>query len=156
VTGGAGYIGSHIVLEPLSAGRRPVVLDNLTTGSLSLVPKTVPFFKADVADHMVVRDVLRRFAIKDVIHCAASLNDEESMRDPIKYWKNKREPAHAGLYRIIPDTLNWEKKLHTKQTRSTAVERVDSARTEDWRAIRGGLLSRSRRPDGKQISEARS
>jgi UDP-glucose 4-epimerase len=88
VTGGAGYIGSHIVLELLSAGRQPIVVDNLSTGSRSLVPKNVPFFKADVADQRAVRDILRRFAVKDVVHCAASLNVEESMSAPIMYWKN--------------------------------------------------------------------
>jgi UDP-glucose 4-epimerase len=88
VTGGAGYIGSHVVLELLASGRRPVVLDDLSTGSVSLIPKGIPFVKADIADCDTVIDTLRRFAVQDVIHCAASLSVAESMRDPIKYWKN--------------------------------------------------------------------
>ena len=88
VTGGAGYIGSHVVLELLEAGYRPVVLDNLCTGSRDLVPDGVPFVLADVADSEAVQNVLRDHGVKDVVHCAASLDVQESMANPLKYWKN--------------------------------------------------------------------
>ncbi|MGH6993273.1 MAG: NAD-dependent epimerase/dehydratase family protein, partial [Caulobacteraceae bacterium] len=50
VTGGAGYIGSHVVLALVEAGFEPVVLDDLSTGRREAVPAGVPFFVGDVAD----------------------------------------------------------------------------------------------------------
>ena len=88
VAGGAGYIGSHIVYDLLAAGYAPVVLDNLSTGNRAQVPETVPFVEADIADRAAVRATMKAHAITDVVHCAASLLVQESMRDPLKYWWN--------------------------------------------------------------------
>jgi UDP-glucose 4-epimerase len=88
VTGGAGYIGSHIVLDLLAHGHAPVVLDNLSTGERRLVPDGVPLVVADAADIDRCRRTIAEHGIADVIHCAGSLNVEESVTDPIKYWRN--------------------------------------------------------------------
>jgi UDP-glucose 4-epimerase len=86
VTGGAGYIGSHIVLDLIAAGHSPVVLDDLRSGTLAVVPQGVPFVKADIADQATVAETIRRYGVTDLIHCAAYLSVEESVRDPLSYW----------------------------------------------------------------------
>ncbi len=88
ITGGAGYIGSHVLMELSGAGHEVVVIDDLSTGHRSFVPDSVPFIEADVADRQTVLDVLRTYNVTDVVHCAASLRVEESMSDPGKYWRN--------------------------------------------------------------------
>jgi UDP-glucose 4-epimerase len=88
VTGGAGYIGSHAVLELIAAAYRPVVLDDLSTGVRSAVPDGVPFYEGAVADGVLVADILKRHEIGAVMHFAASAVVPESVADPIMYYKN--------------------------------------------------------------------
>jgi UDP-glucose 4-epimerase len=70
VTGGAGYIGSHVVRELQKAGISAVVLDNLSTGVRGFVPTGVPCVEADLLDTAAVRDVLGKHAVTGVIHIA--------------------------------------------------------------------------------------
>ena len=58
VTGGAGYIGSHMALELLDAGERTVVLDNLSTGLARAVPKEAELIEGDVGDQGLVRSII--------------------------------------------------------------------------------------------------
>lgn len=88
VTGGAGYIGAHAVRELLSAGHRPVVLDNLSTGLREHVPDGVPFVEGDVADEALLGEVFSTFSIDAVMHFAASIEVEESVREPVRYLEN--------------------------------------------------------------------
>jgi len=88
VTGGAGYIGSHAVLALLAAGRAPVVLDDLSTGSTRLVPPGVPFVQGNVADAGLVTQTLERYRIGTVMHFAGSVMVAESVADPLKYYRN--------------------------------------------------------------------
>jgi UDP-glucose 4-epimerase len=70
VTGGAGYIGSHVVRELQRAGISVVVLDNLCTGVRGFVPDDVPFFEADLLDTNAVRQALSTHSVTGVIHIA--------------------------------------------------------------------------------------
>jgi UDP-glucose 4-epimerase len=70
VTGGAGYIGSHVVRELQNAGISVVVLDNLSTGVRDFVPADVPFVEADLLDTAKVRGVLAEHSVTGVIHIA--------------------------------------------------------------------------------------
>jgi UDP-glucose 4-epimerase len=88
VTGGAGYIGSHVVLALLDAGLSVVVLDNLSTGCREAVPEGVPLVLADTGDAAAVRAALRRHRIGAVVHMAGSLIAPESVVDPARYWRN--------------------------------------------------------------------
>lgn len=88
VTGGAGYIGSHVVLELLSQGYTPVVLDNLSTGSRSNVPSGVPFLRADVADRGAVMGLLEEYEIRSAMHFAGSIVVSDSIANPIDYYRN--------------------------------------------------------------------
>ena len=87
VTGGAGYIGSHVVRDLGERGYRPVVLDNLSSGH----PEAVLYgelIQGDVADSERVGSILRKFAIRSVMHFAAFIQVGESVRQPLKYYEN--------------------------------------------------------------------
>jgi UDP-glucose 4-epimerase len=88
VTGGAGYIGSHMVHELNDAGEPVVVLDNLSTGFRFLVPATVPFVVGSTGDRELVARSLRQYDVKAIIHFAASIVVPESVRDPLGYYSN--------------------------------------------------------------------
>lgn len=88
VTGGAGYIGSHTVLALRQAGRRVVVLDDLSTGSRAVVPPDVPFVEGDAGDGALVARLIETFGIDSVIHFAGSILVEQSVSEPLRYYGN--------------------------------------------------------------------
>ena len=87
VTGGAGYIGSHTVLQLRARGEQVVVLDNLSTGFRQAVIDA-PLVVADVGDREQVLAVIRRHGVDTVMHFAAHTIVPESVRDPLKYYGN--------------------------------------------------------------------
>ena len=99
VTGGAGYIGSHVVLALAEAGIGVAVLDDLSTGQRDLVPPGVPFVAGDAGDSALVAALLRQHAIGAVIHLAASIFVAESVADPLKYYRN-----NAGVTQRLIET----------------------------------------------------
>jgi UDP-glucose 4-epimerase len=86
VTGGAGYIGSHMVLELLDAGERVVVLDDLSTGFRDAVPAQAVFIAGDVADQALVERIIREHAITEIAHFAAKIVVPDSVADPLGYY----------------------------------------------------------------------
>ena len=72
VTGGCGYIGSHMVHELADAGEQVIVLDNLSTGFRKALPKGVPLYVGDVGDTHLVSALIGTHGIKSIIHFAAS------------------------------------------------------------------------------------
>jgi len=95
VTGGAGYIGSHMVLELVEAGERTVVLDNLSTGFAWAIPKDVPLIVGDAGDQVLVARLIREYGIDAIIHFAASVVVPDSMRDPLAYYRNNTVNSRA-------------------------------------------------------------
>ena len=87
LTGGAGYIGSHVARAMIEAGDRVVVLDDLSSGHVERVPDDAGFVRADVLDEDVVRRVLREHRVTGVIHLAARKAVEESCHDPLLYYR---------------------------------------------------------------------
>jgi len=87
VTGGAGYIGSHVVKELLRQGYHPVVYDNLPAGHLEAVTNA-PFICGDLADPGKLRETFRSYPIQSVMHFSADSLVGESVKDPLKYFKN--------------------------------------------------------------------
>jgi UDP-glucose 4-epimerase len=87
VTGGAGYIGSHTVLQLRACGRKVVVLDNLYTGFRQAVLDT-PLVEGSVGDRDLVLRVLRENNVETVMHFAAHTIVPESVSDPLKYYGN--------------------------------------------------------------------
>lgn len=88
VTGGAGYIGSHMVLELTDAGEDVVVLDNLTTGFAWAIAPAAKLIVGDVGDEAVLAKVLKDHAIEAIIHFAGSIVVPESVADPLGYYHN--------------------------------------------------------------------
>ena len=88
VIGGAGYLGSHMVRALQNAQYQPVVFDNLSTGHRALVPEGVPFVKGDLQNPEDVRKVFKEFRLSAAMHFAASSIVPESVREPLKYYRN--------------------------------------------------------------------
>jgi len=88
VTGGAGYIGSHMVHELVDAGEPVVVLDNLSTGFRFLFPASVPFVAGSTGDRELVAKTIRKYSVTAIIHFAASIVVPESVSDPLGYYRN--------------------------------------------------------------------
>ncbi len=97
VTGGAGYIGSHMVLELLDAGEKLVVLDNLSTGRRSAVPPGVELIVGDFGDRALVTDLLASRNVDAIIHFAAKIVVPESVADPLGYYLNNTAAARSLL-----------------------------------------------------------
>ncbi len=87
VTGGAGYIGSHVVLQLRARGERVVVLDDLSRGFRQAVLDT-PLIVGQVGDRETVLQVLREHGVDTVMHFAAYTIVPESVREPLKYYGN--------------------------------------------------------------------
>jgi UDP-glucose 4-epimerase len=88
VTGGAGYIGSHMVHELVDAGESVTVLDNLSTGFRYLIPATVQFVSGSTGDRALVDEIVARQNVTAIIHFAASIVVPESVSDPLGYYSN--------------------------------------------------------------------
>ena len=88
VTGGAGYIGSHMVHNLVDAGERVVVLDNLSTGFRFLIPSAVPFIAGSTGDRALVTKTIQQHGVTAIIHFAASIVVPESVADPLAYYRN--------------------------------------------------------------------
>lgn len=88
ITGGAGYIGSHVVLACQDAGYQVVVLDDFSTGVRTALPEFVPVVEADIADIDTINYVIKEYNIASVIHLAASTSVPLSVTNPIDYYTN--------------------------------------------------------------------
>lgn len=116
VTGGAGYIGSHTVLELLNSGNDVVVIDNLCNSSReslrrveALTGRSVTFYEADVCDSSALQTIFAQHAIDAVIHFAGLKAVGESTQIPLKYYQNNiaatlvlcEEMERAGVFRLV-------------------------------------------------------
>jgi UDP-glucose 4-epimerase len=88
VTGGAGYIGSVVAAELLSAGHEVVVYDNLSRGYRAAVPAEAQFVQGDIADRDLLSDTIKRHAIEAVLHFAGFIEAGESMVYPERFFRN--------------------------------------------------------------------
>jgi len=114
VTGGAGYIGSHLVRVLHGAGHRVVVVDDLSSGHRDAVPEGVPFVHADVRDRGAVRGALREHRAEAIVHFASRIQVGESVRDPRLYY---RDNLAAGI-ELLESAL--DEKVGTFVLSSTA------------------------------------
>ena len=103
ITGGAGYIGSHAGLALLDAGRRIVVVDDLSTGRRTAVPDGVPFHQGRAGDVDLIREVIARHGCTEVMHFAGSIIVPESVGRPLDYYENN-VVSSARLLRACQET----------------------------------------------------
>jgi len=88
VTGGAGYIGGHMVLALLDAGEKVVVLDDLSTGFRSAVQHPAKLIVGDFGDVALLDNILSEHKIDAIAHFAAKIVVPESVADPLRYYLN--------------------------------------------------------------------
>ncbi len=105
VTGGAGYIGSHVVKELLRQGHRPIVLDNLQTGHRKAVRDAL-FIEGDLADPTGLREIFHSYPIDAVMHFAAHCLVGESVEKPIKYFNNNVRNSMQLLELLYENDVN--------------------------------------------------
>lgn len=109
VTGGAGYIGAHMLLALDDAGERAVALDDLSTGARWMAPASAPFVEADAGDHAALMKIFKEHQVEEVIHFAGSILVPESIRRPLDYYANNtgttlsliKACVEAGVKRFI-------------------------------------------------------
>ena len=109
VTGGAGYIGSHMVLDLLARGETVLVVDNLSTGSRALVAEDAIFVEANAGDSDRVSELIKEHGVDAIIHFAGSIVVPESVERPLAYYANNTVVArslieaavHSGVKNFI-------------------------------------------------------
>jgi UDP-glucose 4-epimerase len=101
VTGGAGYIGSHMVLELLDAGEPTVVLDDLSTGWRWAVPTDAKLIVGDIGDEHLLRAIFAQYDVETIIHFAGSVVVPESIADPLRYYHNNTSKSRVLIATAI-------------------------------------------------------
>jgi UDP-glucose 4-epimerase len=109
VTGGAGYIGSHVVRQLTEAGFEVIVFDNLSTGFADALVYGEKLVVGDLADSEQLIEVISRYGIKTILHFAAAIIAPESVANPLKYYNNNTRNtlnllqacANLGVERFI-------------------------------------------------------
>ncbi|MER7750567.1 UDP-glucose 4-epimerase GalE [Kitasatospora sp. NPDC097643] len=97
ITGGAGFIGGHVVRQLLDAGERVVVLDDLSTGDAARLPVEVPLVKGSTLDRDVLDEAIREHAVEGILHFAAKKQVGESVEQPFFYYRENM----AGLQTVL-------------------------------------------------------
>ena len=105
VTGGAGYIGSHVVNLLIDKGYRVTVIDNLVTGTFNLINKNADFYNTDIADETKVNDILQNKEFDIVMHFAGLIRVDESVKEPEKYNEYNYVKAKLFLDNCIKNNL---------------------------------------------------
>src|ERR1700732_109901 len=106
VTGGAGYIGSHMVHALAEAGERVVVIDNLSTGFFNFLPEGIPLCIGDAGDENLVDGVIAAHEVESIVHFAGSVVVPDSMRDPLAYYRNNTMTTRSLLNAAVKCRVN--------------------------------------------------
>ena len=93
LTGGAGYIGSHAALSLLDSGHKVHIVDNLSTGNETLIPKNAKFTNCNINDEKVISDLIQSNKFDLLMHFAGFIRVEESVKHPDKYFENNTDNA---------------------------------------------------------------
>lgn len=107
VTGGAGYIGSHTVLELIEAGENVVIIDDLSTGNKQAVPDNVKLIIGDIGDQTLVESIMRDEKIESIMHFAGSIIVPESVTDPLKYYFNNTAKSRTLIAAAVQCSIPY-------------------------------------------------
>lgn len=117
VTGGAGFIGSHVVEQCLTAGYQVAVLDNFCTGKRENIPDNVRVYELDITDEVGVGDVLREFSPDVICHLAAQISVGASLKNPV----NDARQNIIGTLVLLEGIRNMKKPAKMVYSNSAAV-----------------------------------
>lgn len=106
VTGGAGYIGSHLIHHLIENQFKLVVVDNLSRGTKDLLPASIPLVVGDVGDTTLIRQVIKRYKINSVVHLAGSIVVPDSVTFPLEYYQNNVENSRRLIKTCIESKVN--------------------------------------------------
>lgn len=116
ILGGAGYIGSHTVLEFLDRGYKVAVADNLQSGHIEALHPDAKFYCGDIRDKNFLDNLFKKENIEAVIHFAANSLVGESMQDPLKYYDNNLYGTMVLLKSMVENNV---KKIVFSSTAAT-------------------------------------
>ena len=132
ITGGAGYIGSHICYSLIDQGHKVSTIDNLITGNKNLIPKSVEHINTDISDIKTVTNLIQKNNFDVVMHLAAFTRVGESVTNPEKYELNNFSKAKVFIDTCLQNNLkkfifsstgsvygNLNKNLNIKETDDT-------------------------------------
>lgn len=106
VTGGAGYIGSHMVLMLLDAGEDVIVIDDLSNGFREAVSKKAKLIIGDIGDENLVRKTIHQHKVQEIIDFAGDLIVPESIRDPLIYYRNNVSKTRLLIATAVETGIN--------------------------------------------------
>lgn len=106
VTGGAGYIGSHMVLSLLEAGEEVIVLDRLSTGFERSIAPGVKLYRGDIGDVEVLDTVFASYEIEAIFHFAGSVVVPESVSNPLEYYSNNTVKSRVLIEHAIRNEVS--------------------------------------------------
>jgi UDP-glucose 4-epimerase len=106
VTGGAGFVGSHVVLALLDAGHRVTVIDNLATGFRSSIAAAAHFCEGDIGDRILLDRLIQDRQIDAIMHFAGSVIVPESVVDPLRYYRNNTANSEVLLECAVANGVN--------------------------------------------------
>lgn len=130
VTGGAGYIGAHIVKSLTESGQGVVAFDDLSTGAARKVPDGVPFVEASVLDAVAVEKAIRANDVTGVVHMAAKKAVGESVERPLYYYRENVD----GLLSLLEamDATGVKKMVYSSSAATFGMPDSDDPLTEDY------------------------
>jgi len=105
LTGGAGYIGSHVVNLLIDKGYKVTIIDNLVTGTFNLINKKADFYKTDIADEIKVNEILQNKKFDIIMHFAGLIRVDESVKEPEKYNEYNFVKAKIFLDNCVKNNL---------------------------------------------------
>jgi len=106
ITGGAGYIGSHIVRQLMERNYDLIIIDNLSRGHKEAIPSDVVFEEVDLLDYQKLNQTIKKYKIDAVIHFAAFAYVGESVENPELYYTNNVLGSYNLLQSLIENNIN--------------------------------------------------
>ncbi|MFL6180192.1 MAG: UDP-glucose 4-epimerase GalE [Actinomycetes bacterium] len=130
VTGGAGYIGAHIVKSLKDSGHAVVAFDDLSTGEGRKVPSDVPLVEASVVDEGAVEKAIREYDVTGIVHMAAKKAVGESVERPLYYYRENVD----GLLSLLEamDATGLKKMVYSSSAATFGMPDSDDPLTEDY------------------------
>ncbi len=106
LTGGAGYIGSHVALSLIDSGNELTIIDNLITGHKEILPKNINFYNCDINNKEKIREIIQSSKFDILMHFAGFIKVEESVSKPEKYFENNTNNAITLFETCLENNLN--------------------------------------------------